>query len=133
VAEIGFAQAFSFKYSPRPGTPAAGMRKQVAEATKAERLERLQALLAEQARAFNRSTVGRVLPVLLERPGRHPGQLVGRSPYLQAVHVEAHGSAPGRIIDVLITDSHAHSLAAVPATPAGARPGASRRGLAPCA
>ena len=136
VAEIGFAQAFSFKYSPRPGTPAAGMRKQVAEAVKAERLERLQALLAEQARAFNESTVGRVLPVLLERPGRHPGQQVGRSPYLQAVHVEAAGAAPGQTIDVLITASHAHSLAAVPApVPATgpARPGDQRRDMQACA
>jgi tRNA-2-methylthio-N6-dimethylallyladenosine synthase len=133
VAEIGFAQAFSFKYSPRPGTPAAGMRQQVGEAAKTARLEQLQALLAEQARAFNQSTVGRVLPVLLERPGRHPGQLVGRSPYLQAVDVEAAGAAPGQTIEALITESHAHSLAAVPAKPAGARPGASRRGLAPCA
>ena len=64
---------------------------------------RLQALLAEQARAFNDGTVGRVLPVLLERPGRHPGQQVGRTPYLQAVHVEAPGSTLGETIDVLIT------------------------------
>jgi tRNA-2-methylthio-N6-dimethylallyladenosine synthase len=133
VAEIGFAQAFSFKYSPRPGTPAAGMRKQISEAIKAERLERLQALLADQARAFNQATVGRALPVLLERPGRHPGQQVGRSPYLQAVHVEAAGAAPGETIDVLIIASHAHSLAAVLAGTAGARPGAPCRGLPTCA
>jgi tRNA-2-methylthio-N6-dimethylallyladenosine synthase len=133
VAEIGFAQAFSFKYSPRPGTPAAGMRKQISETVKAERLERLQALLGDQARAFNQATVGRVLPVLLERPGRHPGQQVGRSPYLQPVHVEAAGAAPGETLDVLITASHAHSLAAVPADTAGARPGAPSRDLAPCA
>jgi tRNA-2-methylthio-N6-dimethylallyladenosine synthase len=133
VAEFGFAQAFSFKYSPRPGTPAAGMRKQISETIKGQRLERLQALLADQARAFNQATVGRVLPVLLERPGRHPGQQVGRSPYLQAVHVEAAGAAPGETIDVLITASHAHSLAAVPAATAGARPGAPCRGLPTCA
>jgi tRNA-2-methylthio-N6-dimethylallyladenosine synthase len=119
AAGIRFAQAFSFKYSRRPGTPAAGMRRQVPEAAKTERLSRLQALLAEQAGAFNRSTVGRTLPVLLERAGRHPGQLVGRSPYLQPVHVAAPGATPGQTIDVLITASHAHSLAAVPA-PAGA-------------
>jgi tRNA-2-methylthio-N6-dimethylallyladenosine synthase len=95
------------------------MRRQVPEAAKTERLSRLQALLAEQAGAFNRSTVGRTLPVLLERAGRHPGQLVGRSPYLQPVHVAAPGATPGQTIDVLITASHAHSLAAVPA-PAGA-------------
>ena len=85
--EIGFAQAFSFKYSPRPGTPAASMRGQVKDAIKSERLAELQALLAAQARAFNEATVGRVLPVLLERAGRHPGQLVGRTPYLQPVHL----------------------------------------------
>jgi tRNA-2-methylthio-N6-dimethylallyladenosine synthase len=117
VEEIGFAQAFSFKYSARPGTPAAGMRKQIRDAVKSERLARLQALLAEQARAFNAGTVGQVLPVLLERPGRHPGQQVGRTPYLQAVHVQAAGAALGETIDVLITQSHAHSLAAVAVAP----------------
>jgi tRNA-2-methylthio-N6-dimethylallyladenosine synthase len=133
VEEIGFAQAFSFKYSPRPGTPATGMRKQVSESIKAERLARLQALLADQACAFNDNTVGRVLPVLLERPGRHQGQQVGRTPYLQATHVEIAGSALGRIVEVLITDSHAHSLAAVPATTAGAKLGATCRGVPTCA
>jgi tRNA-2-methylthio-N6-dimethylallyladenosine synthase len=132
VKEIGFAQAFSFKYSPRPGTPAAGMRKQIGDAIKSERLARLQAVLAEQARAFNDSVVGRVLPVLLERPGRHPGQFVGRTPYLQAVHVEAAGQSLGHTIDVLITESHAHSLAALPVEPAAARPGTHRRGMATC-
>jgi tRNA-2-methylthio-N6-dimethylallyladenosine synthase len=131
--EIGFAQAFSFKYSPRPGTPAASMRKQVKDAIKSERLARLQALLAEQAHAFNQGVVGRVLPVLLERPGRHAGQQVGRTPYLQAVHVEAAGRSLGQTIDVLITESHAHSLAAVPAEPAAARPGAPCRGMPICA
>ena len=87
--EIGFAQAFSFKYSPRPGTPAASMRRQVKDAIKGERLAELQALLAAQARAFNEATVGRVLPVLLERAGRHDGQMVGRTPYLQPVHLLA--------------------------------------------
>jgi tRNA-2-methylthio-N6-dimethylallyladenosine synthase len=133
VEEIGFAQAFSFKYSSRPGTPAAGMRGQVRDAIKTERLAQLQALLGEQARAFNQATVGRVLPVLLERPGRHPGQQVGRTPYLQAVHIEAGASALGRIIDVVITDSHAHSLAAAPVVTAGAKPGAAGRDLPTCA
>jgi tRNA-2-methylthio-N6-dimethylallyladenosine synthase len=132
VEEIGFAQAFSFKYSRRPGTPAASMRKQIKDATKSERLARLQALLAEQAQAFNESAVGRVLPVLLERAGRHPGQQVGRTPYLQAVHLEAAGAALGQAIDVLITESHAHSLAAVPVEPAAARPGTHCRGMPTC-
>jgi tRNA-2-methylthio-N6-dimethylallyladenosine synthase len=133
VEEIGFAQAFSFKYSPRPGTPAAGMRRQIADAIKGERLARLQALLADQARAFNAGVVGRVLPVLLERPGRHPGQQVGRTPYQQAVHVEAAGRGLGRTIDVLITQSHSHSLAAVPAEAAAAGPGNDCRGMPTCA
>ena len=84
MREIGFAQAFSFKYSPRPGTPAASAADQVPEPVKAERLAELQALLQQQQRAFNAACVGRVLPVLFEKPGRHDGQLVGRSPYLQA-------------------------------------------------
>jgi tRNA-2-methylthio-N6-dimethylallyladenosine synthase len=116
VQEIGFAQAFSFKYSPRPGTPAAGMRKQVKDAIKSERLAELQALLAAQSTAFNQATVGRVLPVLLEGPGRHPGQMIGRTPYLQPVHLAARAQ-PGEVVDVKITGSHPHSLAGVPAAP----------------
>jgi tRNA-2-methylthio-N6-dimethylallyladenosine synthase len=114
VEEIGFAQAFSFKYSPRPGTPAATLRGQVKDEVKETRLAELQALLARQSAAFQAATVGRVLPVLLERPGRHPGQLVGRTPYLQAVHVGAPQAQPGDLIEVMITASHAHSLAAAP-------------------
>jgi tRNA-2-methylthio-N6-dimethylallyladenosine synthase len=114
VRNIGFAQAFSFKYSARPGTPAAGMRKQVAEAVKARRLEELQDLLEAQAAAFNAACVGRTLPVLFEREGRHPGQLVGRTPYLQAVHVAAgEGLALGDLVPVAITECHPHSLAGV--------------------
>jgi tRNA-2-methylthio-N6-dimethylallyladenosine synthase len=121
VEEIGFAQAFSFKYSPRPGTPAAAMRGQIKDQIKTERLIALQTLLAKQAQAFQEATVGRVLPVLLERPGRHQGQLVGRTPYLQAVHVSAPGARPGDLIDARITASHAHSLAAVSLLPEAAR------------
>jgi tRNA-2-methylthio-N6-dimethylallyladenosine synthase len=132
VEEIGFAQAFSFKYSPRPGTPAAGMRGQVKDAVKSERLARLQALLADQARTFNQGTVGRVVPVLLERFGRDPGQQVGRTPYLQAVHLEAPQSKLGETIDVLITESHAHSLAGVPAGPAAALRSTQYRGVPAC-
>ncbi len=108
--EIGFAQAYSFKYSLRPGTPAAAMEVQVPDAVKAARLARLQALLAEQQRAFNRATVGRRLPVLLERRGRRPGQLAGRSPYMQAVHVVAPAARLGEIVLVEITAAHAVSL-----------------------
>jgi tRNA-2-methylthio-N6-dimethylallyladenosine synthase len=131
VEAVGFAQAFSFKYSPRPGTPAASLRRQVADAIKAERLARLQAALADQQRAFNDATVGQVLPVLLERPGRYPGQLVGRTPYLQATRVEAPGATVGETVEAMITASHPHSLLAVPA--AGMAPAAARRGLPRCA
>jgi tRNA-2-methylthio-N6-dimethylallyladenosine synthase len=111
VAEIGFAQAFSFKYSPRPGTPAAEAADQVPEPVKAERLAMLQVLLQRQQRAFNESSVGRVLPVLFEKPGRHSGQLVGRSPYLQSVHAEAAPDRIGEIVPVLIRAAEPNSLA----------------------
>ena len=113
VREVGFALAFSFKYSSRPGTPAAGMRRQVPEREKVLRLSALQELLDAQYAAFNRACVGRTLPVLLERDGRHPGQLVGRSPYLQAVHLAGAGHAVGAIVPVTITECHPHSLAGV--------------------
>src|SRR5581483_9918176 len=83
IREIGFASAFSFKYSARPGTPAATMGNQVPESVKDERLHALQALLREQQDAFNRRAIGRIMPVLIERRGRHDGQVGGRSPYLQ--------------------------------------------------
>jgi tRNA-2-methylthio-N6-dimethylallyladenosine synthase len=111
VAEIGFAQAFSFKYSPRPGTPAASAPEQIPEPVKSLRLGTLQALLADQQRAFNRACVGRVLPVLFERPGRHPGQLVGRSPYLQSVHAMIEADHIGDIVPIRISGSGANSLA----------------------
>jgi tRNA-2-methylthio-N6-dimethylallyladenosine synthase len=110
VRDIGFAQAFSFKYSPRPGTPASTMRRQLKDETRSARLLELQTLLDGQARAFDRRTVGLTVPVLLERPGRHPGQLVGKTPWLQAVHVEGPGLECGQLVDVSIVESHAHSL-----------------------
>ena len=111
VRAVGYATAFTFKYSRRPGTPAAAMPGQVDEVVKDERLARLNALLDEQARAFNASQVGKVLPVLFERPGRHPGQLIGRSPYLQAVHATAPDRLIGRIVPVRIEGSARMSLA----------------------
>jgi tRNA-2-methylthio-N6-dimethylallyladenosine synthase len=110
VREVNYATAFSFKYSRRPGTPAAAMPGQVDEAVKDQRLARLNALLDEQARAFNASQVGKVLPVLFERPGRHPGQLIGRSPYLQAVHAVAPDHLIGQIVPVRIESSARMSL-----------------------
>ncbi len=122
VEEVGFAQAFSFKYSARPGTPASTMRRQVPERVKAERLRVLQDLLERQAATFNEACLGRRLPILLEREGRHPGQLVGRSPYLQAVHVEApEGVAIGDTLEVTVTSVNPHSLAGTPVA-AGLRP-----------
>jgi tRNA-2-methylthio-N6-dimethylallyladenosine synthase len=111
VRDIGFAQAFSFKYSPRPGTPAASEDDQVPEPVKVERLAELQALLQEQQRAFNRTCVGRTLPVLFEKPGRHDGQLVGRSPYLQAVHADVPADRIGQIMEVEIVATQPNSLA----------------------
>ena len=111
VERVGFAQAYSFKYSPRPGTPAATMAGQLADEVKTERLHRLQDLLARQQTSFNSSCVGRVMPVLFERAGRHPGQLVGRSPYLQAVHAEAVSALIGRVVEVAIEAVRANSLA----------------------
>jgi tRNA-2-methylthio-N6-dimethylallyladenosine synthase len=111
VREVGFAQSFSFKYSPRPGTPAATQTDQVPDAVKSERLARLQALLEAQQQAFNRSQVGRSLEVLLERPGRHPGQLVGRSPYLQPVHMLAPAHLVGELVFARIVGAEPNSLA----------------------
>jgi tRNA-N(6)-(isopentenyl)adenosine-37 thiotransferase enzyme MiaB len=110
VADVGFASAYSFKYSPRPGTPAADMEEQVPEPVKAERLARLQAALDESRRAFNAATVGRTVDVLIERPGRHPGQLAGKSPYLQAVQLEAADLAIGDIVPVEIVEMAPNSL-----------------------
>jgi tRNA-2-methylthio-N6-dimethylallyladenosine synthase len=114
VDTVGFAQAYSFKYSPRPGTPAAERADQVPEPVKAERLAALQSLLEAQQQRFNAACVGREFPLLLERAGRHPGQLVGRSPYLQAVHVATapHSAQIGDIVPVRVDSVGGHSLAA---------------------
>jgi tRNA-2-methylthio-N6-dimethylallyladenosine synthase len=117
VTDVGFAQAYSFKYSPRPGTPAA-LLEQVPEGVKAERLAMLQTLLGEQQAAFNRATLGRVLPVLFEREGRRSGQLTGRSPYMQAVHATAPQRLLGRIVDLRIDGCHPNSLAGTVVTEA---------------
>ncbi|NGM50163.1 tRNA (N6-isopentenyl adenosine(37)-C2)-methylthiotransferase MiaB [Caulobacter sp. 602-2] len=113
VREVGFASAFSFKYSRRPGTPASAMPGQVDEAVKSERLDRLNQLLDEQQRAFNASQAGKTLPVLFEKAGRHPGQIVGRSPYLQAVHVSGGEHLIGTIVPVRIESAAKMSLAGV--------------------
>jgi len=110
VREVGYASAYTFKYSPRPGTPGASLTEQVPEAVKSARLERLQALITEQMRGFARDSVGRVMDVLLEKRGRQAGQLGGRSPYLQAVHIEAPERLIGTIQPVQITAAGNNSI-----------------------
>jgi tRNA-2-methylthio-N6-dimethylallyladenosine synthase len=110
VERVGFALAYSFKYSPRPGTPAAGAPFQVPEAEKDARLQALQALLRSQQDAFNRSRVGMTVPVLLTGPGRHPGQVAGRSPWLQPVHLAASLDLVGQEVPVRILAAHPNSL-----------------------
>jgi tRNA-2-methylthio-N6-dimethylallyladenosine synthase len=101
VRAVNFAQAYSFKYSPRPGTPAA-VAEQVPDALKVERLARLKALLDEQQRKFNQACLGSTLEVLFEKPGRFEGQLVGRSPYLQPVAAMAPARMIGTVVPVRI-------------------------------
>lgn len=113
VKEIGFAQAYSFKYSPRPGTPAAALTEQLPESIKEERLARLQAAITAQSLAFNRSCLGSEIDVLLERPGRKAGQLAGRSPYMQAVFVQAPEPLSNSIQRLTVIGASANSLAAV--------------------
>lgn len=106
VRRVNYAQAYSFKYSPRPGTPASVMETQVEEHVKSERLTALQDLLGEQQIAFNQTSVGKTMDVLLERVGKEDGQLVGRSPYLQAVHVDvtntAHDQSPSTAVESMM-------------------------------
>jgi tRNA-2-methylthio-N6-dimethylallyladenosine synthase len=109
VRSVNYAQAYSFKYSPRPGTPAAALNKQVPGEVMDERLQRLQAAITEGSQAFNRATVGRRTRVLLERKGRRPGQLIGKSPWLQSVHVETNATI-GEIIDVDIVSGGPNSV-----------------------
>jgi tRNA-2-methylthio-N6-dimethylallyladenosine synthase len=114
VRTVHYAQAFSFKYSPRPGTPGAEMKDHVAESVKDERLQRLQALIAEQQREFTAAMAGRTIDALIEKPGRQPGQLVGRSPWLQPVIVDETAGEIGDIVSVRITRTGQTSLFAEP-------------------
>jgi tRNA-2-methylthio-N6-dimethylallyladenosine synthase len=111
VREVQFAQAFTFKYSARPGTPAAELGAQIDDGVKTERLYRLQALIEDQQRAFNLACVGSEFDVLFEKPGRHDGQLVGRSPWLQPVPVIASRSLIGKTARVRATELRSYSLA----------------------
>ena len=111
VREVGYAIAYSFKYSARPGTPAADMFGHVPEEVKDERLQRLQALLRNQQASFNASKIGQTIPVLVTGKGRNPGQLHGRSPWMQAVHFDAPGTLMGQIVDVKVVGATLNSLA----------------------
>jgi tRNA-2-methylthio-N6-dimethylallyladenosine synthase len=110
IDTVGFAQSFSFKYSPRPGTPAAGAPLQIAEEEKDHRLHQLQDLLRAQQDRFNANCAGLKIPVLITGAGRHPGQIAGRSPWLQPVHLTGDIALKGQEITVDIQDSHKNSL-----------------------
>ncbi len=111
IDQVGFTSAFSFKYSRRPGTPGAALPDQVPESVKAARLAALQALLGRQAREFNVSKAGTTVPVLFAETGRKPGQIIGKTPWLQSVYAEGNSRLIGRIVDVRLTEGHANSLA----------------------
>jgi tRNA-2-methylthio-N6-dimethylallyladenosine synthase len=110
IDEVGIASAFSFKYSRRPGTPGAALTDQVPENVKTARLAALQATIGQQQMAFNAAKVGAIVPVLFAEPGRKPGQVLGKTPWLQSVHVEAPQSLIGRVVDARIVSAHAVSL-----------------------
>ncbi len=134
VREVEYAQAFSFKYSPRPGTPAAERDDRVPGEVAAERLSRLQRLLDEQKRRFNTSMVGQALPVLFERHGRHTGQVAGRTPHMQWLHVEGDEALIGTVAEATVTDASPNGLAGELAGGTGAgthgRAGAAGLGVA---
>jgi tRNA-2-methylthio-N6-dimethylallyladenosine synthase len=112
MERVRFAQAYSFKYSPRPGTPAANL-EQVADEVKVARLSRLQAVINQHQTSFNSACVGKIVPVLFDRSGRHPGQMIGRSPYLQSVHAQVDAACFGEILEVEIVAAGPNSLAGV--------------------
>jgi tRNA-2-methylthio-N6-dimethylallyladenosine synthase len=127
VKQIGYAAAYSFKYSPRPGTPAAEMRQTVSTAEMDERLARLQDLINNQQSAFNSAAIGSTMEVLFEGRARNPGQIVGRSAYLQPVHVIAPNDIIGQVLPVRIEKLERFSLLGTLAAPvSGARPALSQ-------
>jgi tRNA-2-methylthio-N6-dimethylallyladenosine synthase len=110
VTQIGYAGAYSFKYSPRPGTPAAEMREMVSAEEMDDRLARLQELIDSQQSAFNRAMIGKTVDVLFERPARNAGQIVGRTAYLQPAHVMAPQTIVGQILPTRIESLERYSL-----------------------
>jgi tRNA-2-methylthio-N6-dimethylallyladenosine synthase len=119
VDEVGYASAYSFKYSPRPGTPAASMEDQIAPEIMDDRLQRLQARINHHQAAFNRASVGKETEVLIERRGRYPGQMIGRSPWLQSVHVDT-DAVPGDILRVKLLADGPRSMTGALLTKAAA-------------
>ena len=113
VMRVGYASAFSFAYSARPGTPASGLKTQVEEALKEERLQRLQEALRQQQLHFNQSKVGETLPVLLEKKGKKPGQLLGKSPFLQSALVMAPDTLLGQLVNLKIESAHPNSITGI--------------------
>ena len=120
VRKVGFASSFAFKYSTRPGTPAADAADQIAAEVMDERLARLQALLDSQRKSFNAATVGRRFGVIFDKPGRYPGQLIGRSPYMQGIYAEASADCVGRMTEVEVLEAGPNALRARLAAPMGA-------------
>ena len=112
IREVNYASAYSFKYSPRPGTPASLSEDQVPEDAKAERLQTLQQLISAQQFAFNQAKVGEVMDILIERPANRADQMAGRSPWMQAVHFQSDVGAIGDIVSLKITEAHQNSLSA---------------------
>jgi len=129
VETVGFAQAYSFKWSPRPGTPASTLGGTVPEAEKDRRLQRLQSLLGCQQTSFNWACGGRVMSVLFERPGQRQGQIVGRSPYLQSVHAQGSQHHIGASLDVEILGAGPNSLSGLILEPARGRHDAESRAM----
>ncbi|MCO4052931.1 MAG: tRNA (N6-isopentenyl adenosine(37)-C2)-methylthiotransferase MiaB [Bosea sp.] len=119
IDDVRFASSFSFKYSVRPGTPAAESGDQVPEAVKTERLARLQARVEEHRQEFNAAMIGRQTEILLERKGRQPGQLTGKTPWLQTVQIDGEGCHPGDMVAVEIVARSTNSLFGQPVSPAG--------------
>lgn len=119
IERVRYASVFSFKYSPRPGTPGADLSEQVPEDVKRERLARLQALVDEHRHSFNRACIGSTFDVLIEKTGRHPGQIVGKTPYLQAIHLDGSPDLIGRIVDVDVVAVAPNSLVGRLAGPSG--------------
>src|SRR4029077_2859025 len=117
VMQIGYAAAYSFKYSPRPGTPAAEMQEMVSASDMDERLVRLQELIDSQQSAFNRAAIGTTVDVLFERAARNPGQIVGRTAYLQPAHVMASPDIIGQVLPIKIESLERYSLLGELATP----------------